>query len=105
MVIVAIILTALFCGQDEHLCEKRSASLKLKGADAFKRKEYLLAVQLYTDVSHCTSLLTCLVYSWNLCGNCMNFLFDITFFLQFAKFIMLYSFRRCGKCLLSLGTN
>ncbi|CAN6179833.1 unnamed protein product [Urochloa humidicola] len=34
---------------DEQLCEKKRASLKLKGADAFKRKEYLLAGQLYTD--------------------------------------------------------
>ncbi|CAN6195286.1 unnamed protein product, partial [Urochloa humidicola] len=35
---------------DKHICKKKRASLKLRAADAFKRMEYLVAGQLYTNV-------------------------------------------------------
>ncbi|KAK1629532.1 hypothetical protein QYE76_003847 [Lolium multiflorum] len=34
--------------QDKHLCQKKRAELKLKAAEAFKRKEYMIAGELYT---------------------------------------------------------
>uniref|UniRef100_A0ACD5YJR2 Uncharacterized protein n=1 Tax=Avena sativa TaxID=4498 RepID=A0ACD5YJR2_AVESA len=34
--------------QDKHLCQKKRAELKLQAAEAFKRKEYMIAGELYT---------------------------------------------------------
>ncbi|VAH42522.1 unnamed protein product [Triticum turgidum subsp. durum] len=38
------------CGlpKDIHLCEKKRAELKLQATEAFKRKEHMIAVELYT---------------------------------------------------------
>lgn len=38
--------------QDKNKCEKRRAELKLQATEAFNRKEYLIAGELYTCVSH-----------------------------------------------------
>uniref|UniRef100_A0A453ARD0 Uncharacterized protein n=1 Tax=Aegilops tauschii subsp. strangulata TaxID=200361 RepID=A0A453ARD0_AEGTS len=34
--------------QDIHVCEMKRAELKLQAAEAFKRKEYVIAGELYT---------------------------------------------------------
>lgn len=38
--------------QDIHLCEMKRAELKLQATEAFKRKEYVIAGELYSCVSH-----------------------------------------------------
>ncbi|KAL6639827.1 hypothetical protein ACP70R_022649 [Stipagrostis hirtigluma subsp. patula] len=70
---------------DKDLCKRKRASLKVQAADAFKRKEYLLAGQMYTDamelgpsdIEHAT-LLANRSLCWLRLGNAKRALSDAT---------------------------